>query len=105
MSNSPNQIPVFIHPAIKNLNVRQISKIIASKIIEKTELNLQYNSLFCTKLNVATDFNTYEAVAYYIDNQYFEKYGFKKPTLINIQTVYEELFSDFSSIIKYELSF
>ena len=62
MNNSPNFLN-SIKPEIRNLNVRTISKMIASKIIEKTELNLQYNSLFCTKLNVATDFNTYEAVA------------------------------------------
>lgn len=102
MSNSPNQIPVFIHPAIKNLNVRQISKIIASKIIEKTELNLQYNSLFCRRLNVATDLNTYEAVAYYIDNQYFEKYGFNRSGLINFHEVYDEFWAEFSCRVNYQ---
>lgn len=99
MSNSPSHIPIFIHPAIKNLNVRQISKIIATKIIEKTELNLQYNPSFCRQLNVATDLNTYEALAYYVDNRYFEKYGFQQFTLINIQTVYKQLFSDFSTTV------
>ena len=71
MSNSPSQIPLFIHPSVRNLNVRKISKIIASKIIEKTELNLQYNSSFCRQLNVATDLNTYEALAYYVDKSVF----------------------------------
>ena len=42
MSNSPSQFPISIHPVIRSLNVRNISKMIASKIIEKTELNLQY---------------------------------------------------------------
>ena len=101
MSNSPSQFPISIHPVIRSLNVRNISKIIASKIIEKTELNLQYNSLFCRRLNLATDLNTYEAVAYYIDNQYFEKYGFGQFELINVSTIYDDLFNDFQNIIWY----
>jgi len=101
MSNSPSQIPVFIHPSVRNLNVRKISKIIASKIIEKTELNLQYNSSFCRQLNVATDLNTYEAVAYYIDNQYFEKFGFSQFELINVSSIYDELLNDFQNIFWY----
>lgn|SRR5574343_343401 len=101
MSNSPSQIPIFIHPSVRNLNVRKISKIIASKIIEKTELNLQYNSSFCRQLNVATDLNTYEAVAYYIDNQYFEKFGFSQFELINVSSIYDELLNDFQNIFWY----
>lgn len=67
MSNSPSHMPVFIHPAIKNLNVRQISK-----IIENTSLQFDFNSAFCKQLSVSTHLNTYEAVAYFTDNQYFE---------------------------------
>ncbi|WP_419224718.1 hypothetical protein [Acinetobacter sp. A2] len=44
MSNSPSHLPVSIHPAIRNLNVRQISKMIATRIIEATELQIQFNS-------------------------------------------------------------
>lgn len=101
MSNSPSHIPVFIHPSVRNLNVRKISKIIASKIIEKTELNLQYNSSFCRQLNVDTDLNTYEALVYYVDNRYFEKYGFSQFELINVSSIYDELLNDFQNIFWY----
>ena len=95
MSNSPSHIPITIHPAIRSLNVRRISKMVATKIIEKTELNLQYNSSFCRQLNVATDLNTYEALAYYVDNRYFEKYSFSQFELINVSSIYDELLNDF----------
>lgn len=95
MSNSPGHIPITIHPAIRSLNVRRISKMVATKIIEKTELNLQYNSSFCRQLNVATDLNTYEALAYYVDNRYFEKYSFSQFELINVSSIYDELLNDF----------
>lgn len=72
MSNSPSHIPIFIHPAIKNLNVRQISKIIATKIIETTALQLQFNSTFCSQLDVADHLNTYQALTYFIDNQFLK---------------------------------
>ena len=104
MSNSPSHLPVSIHPSVRNLNVRKISKIIASKIIEKTELNLHYNSSFCRQLNVATDLNTCEAVAYYIDNQYFEKYGFNRSGLINFHEVYDEFWAEFSCRVNYQTS-
>jgi len=101
MSNSPNQIPVFIHPAIKNLNVRQISKIIATKIIEVTALQLHFNSSFCNQLSVSNHLNTYEAVTYFVDNQFFEKFGFGQFELINVSTIYDDLFNDFQNIIWY----
>lgn len=97
MSNSPNQIPIFIHPAIKNLNIRQISKIIATKIIEATTLQLHFNSSFCNQLSVAPHLNTYEAVAYFTDNQYFEAYGFSPSKLATFQQVYEELIFQFNA--------
>jgi len=101
MSNSPNQIPVFIHPAIKNLNVRQISKMIATKIIETTALQLHFNSSFCNQLSVADHLNTYEAVTYFIDNQFFEKFGFSQFEPINVSTIYDDLLNDFQNIIRY----
>ena len=101
MSSSPNQIPVFIHPAIKNLNVRQISKIIATKIIEATALQLHFNSSFCNQLSVSNHLNTYEAVTYFVDNQFFEKFGFGQFELINVSTIYDDLFNDFQNIIWY----
>lgn len=101
MSNSPNQIPVFIHPAIKNLNLRQISKMIATKIIETTALQLHFNSSFCNQLSVADHLNTYEAVTYFIDNQFFEKFGFSQFEPINVSTIYDDLLNDFQNIIRY----
>jgi len=101
MSNSPSHIPVFIHPAIKNLNVRQISKMIATKIIETTALQLHFNSSFCNQLSVADHLNTYEAVTYFIDNQFFEKFGFSQFEPINVSTIYDDLLNDFQNIIRY----
>ncbi|RZG77809.1 hypothetical protein [Acinetobacter sp. WCHAc060025] len=95
MSNSPGQIPIAIHPAIRNLNVRQIAKIIATKIIETTALQLQFNTIFCNQLDVAQHLNSYEAVAYFVDQQFFERYGFNQLELINVSTIYDEVLSDF----------
>lgn len=97
MSNSPSHIPIAIHPNIKNLNVRQISKIIATKIIETTALQIQFNSYFCQKLGVAEHLNTYQAVAYFTDNQYFEKYGFNPSQLIIFHDVYVEFLAEFNN--------
>ena len=46
MNNSPNFLN-SIKPEIRNLNVRTISKMIASKIITTTELQLQREPNFC----------------------------------------------------------
>ncbi|WAU74717.1 hypothetical protein [Acinetobacter sp. TR11] len=100
MSNSPGHIPITIHPAIRNLNVRQISKIIATKIIKTTGLQLQFNPIFCSQLDVAQHLNTYEAVAYFTDNQYFEAYGFRPSKLSNFQKVYEEIIFQFNAKVK-----
>lgn len=102
MSNSPSYLPISIHPAIRNLNVRQISKIIATKIIEATALQLQFNPILCNKLDVAQHLNTFEAVAYFTDNQYFEKYGFNKQGIINYQELSNELLSIFYMVIQSE---
>lgn len=93
-------MPVFIHPAIRNLNIRQISKIIATKIIEITALQLQFNPTFCSQLDVAQHLNTYEAVAYFTDNQYFEAYGFRPSKLSTFQKVYEEITFRFNAKVK-----
>ncbi|MFW2046632.1 hypothetical protein [Acinetobacter variabilis] len=102
MSNSPSYLPISIHPAIRNLNVRQISKMIATKIIENTALQIQFNRSFCQELGVAEHLNTYQAVAYFTDNQYFEKYGFNKSGLITMQEVYNEVLSTFYTAIQHE---
>ena len=77
MNNSPNFLN-SIKPEIRNLNVRTISKMIASKIITTTELQLQREPNFCKILNVAQHLTTYEAVTYFVDNQFFEEYGFQQ---------------------------
>ncbi|QGA11347.1 hypothetical protein GFH30_08035 [Acinetobacter wanghuae] len=102
MSSSPSHIPVFIHPAIKNLNVGQISKIIASKIIETTALQIQFSHSFCQQLGVAEHLNTYQAVAYFTDNRSFEKYGFNQSELIKFHEVYEEILAEFNSRVSYQ---
>ena len=104
MSSSPSQAPVSIHPAIRNLNVRQISKMIATRIIEATELQIQFNSYFCHQLGVADHLNTYQAVTYFIDNQFFERYGFIRSELINFHEVYDELWSEFRYKVNYPTS-
>ena len=84
MNNSPNFLN-SIKPEIRNLNVRTISKMIASKIITTTELQLQREPNFCKILNVAQHLTTYEAVTYFVDNQFFEEYGFQQLSLIRLQ--------------------
>ena len=101
MSNSTIQFPISIHPVIRSLNVRNISKMIASKIIEHTALQLHFNSSFCNQLSVSNHLNTYEAVTYFVDNQFFEKFGFGQFELINVSTIYDDLFNDFQNIIWY----
>ena len=86
MNNSPNFLN-SIKPEIRNLNVRTISKMIASKIITTTELQLQREPNFCKILNVAQHLTTYEAVTYFVDNQFFEEYGFQQLSLIRLQDV------------------
>ncbi len=104
MSNSPSHLPISIHPAIRNLNVRQISKMIATRIIEATELQIQFNSYFCHQLGVADHLNTYQAVTYFIDNQFFERYGFNRSVLINFHEVYDEFWAEFSCRVNYQTS-
>lgn len=102
MSNSPANIPITIHPAIRSLNVRGISKMVATKIIEATALQLCLDPSFCNQLSVAQHLNTYEAVAYFTDNQYFEKYGFNRFTLISFYEIYEELWNEFKYKVNYQ---
>ncbi|MGU3289042.1 hypothetical protein ACLBWM_05405 [Acinetobacter radioresistens] len=102
MSNSPGQIPIAIHPAIRNLNVRQIAKIIATKIIETTALQLQFNTIFCNQLDVAQHLNSYEAVAYFVDQQFFEKYSVDQYTLIKFYEIYLEIWKDFNAKVNYQ---
>lgn len=94
MNNSPNFLN-SIKPEIRNLNVRTISKMIASKIITTTELQLQREPNFCKILNVAQHLTTYEAVTYFVDNQFFEEYGFQQVSLISLQNIYDQFLTNF----------
>lgn len=101
MSNSTSNMPAFIHPAIKNLNVRQISKFVASKIkiIEQTALQLQFNPTFCKQLDVSQHLNTYQAVAFFTDHQYFEIFGFNRHEIFSFNEIYENLYLEFKQKI------
>ena len=103
MSSSPSHIPISVHPAIRNLNVRQISKIIATKIIETTALQLQLNPTFCQQLNVAQHLNSYEAVTYFIDHHIFDMYGLNQNLLVNYHDIYENLYSKFCIMTRVNL--
>lgn len=105
MSNSPSHMPVFIHPAICNLNVRQISKMIATKIIENTALQQCWNTSFCVQLSVADHLNTYQALTYFIDNQFFEIYGFNKFKIVSFNEIYDELYCKFENKINYPMNY
>lgn len=104
MSNSPSQFPISIHPVIRNLNVRNISKIIATKIIETTALQLQFNPTLCKQLDISQHLNTYEAVAYFVDHHIFNIYGLNQTTLMSYQEIYENLHSKFSNMTNIDLS-
>lgn len=71
------------------------------KIIETTELQFQFNSYFCHQLGVADHLNTYQATTYFIDNQFFERYGFNRSSLINFHEVYDELSNKFRDKVNY----
>lgn len=103
MSSSLSHIPNAINPVIKNLNVRQISKIIATKIIETTALQLQFNPTFCKQLNVSEHLNTYEAAAYFVDHHVFDMYGLNQSTLMNYQEIYNNLHSKFYNMPNIDL--
>ncbi|EZQ12063.1 hypothetical protein [Acinetobacter sp. Ver3] len=104
MSNSPGQIPIAIHPAIRNLNVRQIAKIIATKIIETTALQLQFNPAFCKQLDVSQHLNTYEAAAYFVDQQFFERYGFSRNGIVSFMEIYDEIYHIFKKRVNMSTS-
>lgn len=95
MNNSSHVVLKSIRSEIRNLNVRTISKIVASKIIETTDLQLLFEPSFCKQLNVAHHLTTYEAVAYFVDHQFFEEYGFQQVSLISSQNIYDQLSTNF----------
>ncbi len=75
MNYSSSRILTSMHPSIRHLNIRNVAKIVASKIICNTQLQLQYNPDFCRQLGVSTYLNTHIGLAYFIDDRYFDHYG------------------------------
>lgn len=102
MDYSSSRSLTSMHPSIRHVNIRNVAKIVASKIIINTALQLQYNPDFCRQLGVSSDLNTHIAVAYFIDDRYFEYYGFQSKELINFSDVYEKLLQDFYDISCYQ---
>lgn len=102
MDYSSSRISTSMHPSIRHLNIRNVAKIVASKIIHNTALQLQYNSDFCRQLGVSSDLNTHIAVAYFIDNRYFEHYGLQPEKLINFSDIYAQLLHDFYEFLGYQ---
>ncbi|WP_051586587.1 hypothetical protein [Acinetobacter sp. Ver3] len=103
MDYSANSILTSMHPSIRQLNIRNVSKIVASKIIMDTALQLQYNPYFCRRLGVSTSLNTHIGLAYFIDDRYFDHYGLQRENLINFSEVYEKLVQDFYEYSGYQL--
>ncbi|ENW19531.1 MULTISPECIES: hypothetical protein [Acinetobacter] len=102
MNYSSSRTSTSMHPSIRHLNIRNIAKIVASKIICNTQLQLQYNPDFCRQLGVSSDLNTHIAVAYFIDDRYFEHYGFQSKELINFSDIYAQLLDDFYEFSGYQ---
>ena len=102
MDYSSSRVLTSMHPSIRHLNIRNVAKIIATKIIQNTALQLQYNPDFCRQLGVSTYLNTHIAVAYFIDDRYFEHFGLQPKELINFSDVYEKLLQDFYAISGYQ---
>ncbi|MCU4615679.1 hypothetical protein [Acinetobacter lwoffii] len=102
MDYSSSRSLTSMHPSIRHVNIRNVAKIVASKIIINTALQLQYNPDFCRQLGVSTYLNTHIAVAYFIDDRYFEHFGLQPKELINFSDVYEKLLQDFYAISGYQ---
>ena len=102
MDYSSSRVLTSMHPSIRHLNIRNVAKIIATKIIQNTALQLQYNPDFCQQQRVTSYLNTHLAVAYFIDDRYFEHYGFQSKELISFSDVYEKLLQDFCEISGYQ---
>ena len=52
MDYSSSRVLTSMHPSIRHLNIRNVAKIVTSKIILNTALQLQYNPDFCRQLGV-----------------------------------------------------
>jgi hypothetical protein len=105
MDYSSSRASTSIHPSIRHLNIRNVTKIVASKIISNTALQLQYNPDFCRQLGVSTHLNTHVGLAYFIDNRYMQRYGLQSSNLINFSDIYAKLVQDFYEYLGYQLDY
>ena len=102
MDYSSSRVLTSMHPSIRHLNIRNVTKIVASKIIRNTQLQLQYNPDFCRQLRVSSDLSTYLAVAYFIDDRFMERFGLQPENLMNFSDVYAQLMQDFYEFSGYQ---
>ena len=75
MNNASSRGLNAIHASVNHLNIRAVSKIIATKIIQETELQHDFNPQFCAMLGVASHLNTHYALAYFIDGRFVTNFG------------------------------
>jgi hypothetical protein len=101
MDYSASRLGESVHPNIRHLSIRNISKIITSRIIMRTQLQLQYYTVFCKQLGVPTHLNTHTALAYFIDNCYMDRYGVNPIQPISFAEVYNILLNDFYDSLGY----
>ncbi|WP_216936945.1 MULTISPECIES: hypothetical protein [unclassified Acinetobacter] len=102
MDYSSSRLLTSMHPSIRHLNIRNIAKIVTSKIISNTQLQLQYNPDFCRQLGVSSYLNTHIGLAYFIDDRYMERYGLQPEQLIHFSDVYTQLLYDFYELTGYQ---
>ena len=102
MDYSSSRVLTSMHPSIRHLNIRNVAKIVTSKIILNTALQLQYNPDFCRQLGVSTYHNTHLGLAYFIDNRYMYRFGLQPDNLINFSDVYAQLLHDFYEFSGYQ---
>jgi len=80
MNYSSSRILTSMHPSIRHLNIRNVAKIVASKIICNTQLQLQYNPDFCRQLGVSTYLNTSDVYAQLL-HDFYEFSGYQPDQL------------------------
>ena len=102
MDYSSSRLLISMHPSIRHLNIRNVTKIVTSKIIRSTALQLQYNPEFCRQLGVNSSLNTHVGLAYFIDNRYVEHFGLQSTNLIHFSDVYAKLVQDFYEYSGYQ---
>ena len=100
MNNASSRALNSINPNLNHLNIRVVSKIIATKLIKQTELQFQFNPQFCEMLGVASHLNTHYALAYFIDDRFVKNFGVDLDhQLIPFSEIYQTLSRDFFDLV------